>query len=308
MITILLATYNGEKYIAEQLDSLLSQTYQDFKVIVRDDCSTDGTYAILEDYAGKYPGKFNVSKNEVNTGGAKHNFIQMMIEYKDDYVMLCDQDDVWLPDKIKITLAKMKEAESDYGADTPLLVHTDLRVVDEKLETVSPSYRYAMNSNYQNTSLRHQVIQNTLTGCTCMYNRALADLVMEAPSFMIMHDWWLMLTAAAFGRIAPMETQTVLYRQHSQNEIGAKNVRTLKYKIRKLLDHQSIKVALNETYLQAQSLREVYADKLSTEQREFLRAYRDIPNHGKFGRWIKVCRLGVLKHGIARKVATFIFI
>ena len=308
MISVLLASYNGEKYIAEQLESLLRQTNQDFKVYINDDCSTDSTYGIIMDYSDRYPSKFAISQNKTNSGGAKFNFMNMMIKHNDDCVMLCDQDDVWLPDKIEITLAKMKEMESAYGAETPLLVHSDLRVVDEKLETVSPSFRIAMNANYHNTSLRHQIIQNTLTGCTAMYNRALADLITETPPFMVMHDWWLMLTAAALGKIAPIESQTVLYRQHGNNEIGAGDVRTFRYKLNKLLHYQDMKRALNDTYLQAQSLLEVFGDLLSEEQKAFLVAYRDVPNHGKISRWIKVCRLGVLKHGVARKVATFIFI
>ena len=308
MITILLAAYNGEKYIAEQIESLLAQTVRDFKLYIHDDHSTDGTYDIISAYAHENPELIIAQQNDYNTGGAKHNFMQMMIRYKDDYVMLCDQDDVWLPDKIQVTYDKMKETEAGYGAQTPLLVHTDLQVVDEELVTISPSYRYAMNSNYNNTSLRHQIIQNTCTGCTAMYNRALANLIAEAPPFMVMHDWWLMLTAAAFGRIAPIESQTVLYRQHRENEIGAGNVRTFCYKINKLLNYKEIKKALNDTYLQTQSFLDVYRDKLSPEQNTFLAAYCDVPKHWKIFRLFRIVRLSVWKYGFSRKVATIFFI
>ena len=308
MISILMATYNGEKYIAEQIESLLAQTVSEFKLYICDDCSTDSTFTIITEYAKKHPEQINITQNKDNSGGAKYNYIQMMINYKDDYIMLCDQDDIWLPEKIEITLEKIKDMEYKFGTDTPLLVHTDLRVVDEKLETISLSFKTAMNANYEKTKLRNQIIQNTLTGCTVMYNRSLADLITSMPEFMVMHDWWLMLVASAFGKITSIGTQTVLYRQHSHNEIGAKDVRTFRYKLHKVLHYDEMKKALGETYTQAQSLLDAYRDKLTGEQKEFLQLYYDIPNHNKFVRWVTICRLGVFKNGFARKVANFIYL
>ena len=309
MISILLASYNGEKYIAKQIDSLLSQTFQNFKIYICDDKSTDETFPIIQSYAEKYPDKIIVTQNTENSGNAKHNFMKMMIKRKGEYVMLCDQDDVWLPDKIGLTLEKMRKMEEQYGLETPLLVHTDLRVVSGDLSTViSPSFKEAMNANYSRTKLRDQIIQNTLTGCTVMYNRSLANLIDREPQFMVMHDWWLMLVAAAFGKIDSLNKQTVLYRQHGKNEIGAKDVRTLKYKINKLLMYQDIRRALNETYLQAESLLIAYKDLLSNEQIQFLEAYCKIPQMPKVKRWRTICRLGCFKNGISRKIANFIFI
>ena len=308
MVTILLASYNGEKYIKEQIDSLLNQTYRDFIIHISDDGSTDDTFSIIQSYTSKYPDMISVVQNESNSRGAAHNFMNMMIGCKNDYIMLCDQDDVWLPNKIEITLDKMHSMETIYGKDTPLLVHTDLRVVDENLATISPSFRAAMNANYEKTALNNQIIQNTLTGCTVMYNRALSELITKMPSFMVMHDWWLMLVAAAFGKITALNSQTVLYRQHGDNEIGAKDVRTLRYKVRKLLNYSEIRKALNDTYAQAQSVLDVYRDKLSADQIALIESYCDIPNQNKVVRWIMCCRLGVLKNGIARKIANFIFI
>ena len=308
MISILLASYNGEKYIAEQIDSLLSQSCQDFKLYIYDDCSTDNTYSLITEYAVNHPDKIIPARNQANSGGAGQNFINMMIAHNDDYIMLCDHDDIWLPGKVEITLAKMKDMEHKFGVSTPILVHTDLRVVNEKLQTISPSFKAAMNADFKKTKLQNQIIQNTLTGCTVMYNRALSELITETPRYMIMHDWWLMLVASAFGVITDIEVQTVLYRQHSANEIGAKDVRTLRYKVNKLLSYTEIRRALNETYEQAQSFLDAYKNKLTREQIELLHAYCDIPNHVKLVRWLTICRLGVLKNGLARKLANFIFI
>ena len=308
MISILLASYNGEKYIAEQIDSLICQTYQDFKLFISDDCSTDATFQIAKEYAKKHPAKIFAVQNEENSGSAKHNFMRMMIERKDDYMMLCDQDDVWLPGKIESTLAKMKDMEALFGSHTPILVHTDLRVVNDKLETISPSYKAAMNANFKKTKLRNQVIQNTLAGCTAMYNRTLADLVTETPEFMVMHDWWLNITASAFGKIVALDEQTVLYRQHGGNEIGANEINSIKGKARKSRQGNEIRKALKDTYPQAQSFLDTYSDKLTKKQQRLLRTYSDIPNHSKLIRCITICRLGTLKNGLARKIAQTIWV
>lgn len=308
MISILMTTYNGEKFLAEQLDSLFAQTIQDFVLYIRDDNSVDSTLQIAESYAEKYPDRVVVSANAVNSGGAKHNFIRMMIEHADDYLMLCDQDDVWLRDKIERSLQKMRELEGVYGRDTPLLVHTDLCVVDAGLRVLSDSFCKAMNANYNRTRLRDQLIQNTLTGCTALYNRALSDLIYAEPPYMVMHDWWLMLVASAFGHIGHIAEPTIYYRQHAQNEIGAADVRTLRYKIHKLINYQEVRQAIRNTYPQAGSLLTLYRSSMRREQIELVETYCKIPGMNKFGRWRTICRLGVLKNGLARKLANFLFI
>jgi glycosyltransferase involved in cell wall biosynthesis len=303
-----MATYNGEKYVAEQLDSLFAQTRNDFTLYIRDDCSTDSTWEIIRDYESRYPERIRATKNNRNTGGAKHNFIGMMADIKDDYVMLCDQDDVWLPDKVGKTIEKLKTMEAKYGKATPLLVHTDLKVVDENLKIIFPSFRVAMNAGYDYTKLRHLIIQNMISGCTAAYNFALAKLITVEPVFIIMHDWWLGLIAAAFGEIGHLDEQTVLYRQHGLNEIGATDVRTISYKLHKLTHGGEVRKAIEQTYEQASAFLQLYAPLLNKDQKVLLSAYTQIPGHNKIARFIMINRLGVLKHGIARKVANFLFI
>jgi len=308
MISILMTTFNGERFVAEQIDSLLNQTFLDFKLYINDDVSSDNTFSVITRYAEMHPEKIFISRNEKNTGGAKNNFIEMMILHKDDYVMLCDQDDVWLPDKIEITLAKMLEMESEFGKNTPILVHTDLTVVNDRLKVISKSFKQAMNANYEKTELRNQIIQNTVTGCTAMYNRALAALITTAPRYFVMHDWWLNLVAAAFGKTGSIDEQTVLYRQHRKNEVGASDVRTIRYKINRLLHYRKVKEAINITYTQAESFLRTYFEQLSTDQRKLLTTYCDIPNHLKPIRIYRIFKLGTHKNGFSRRVAHIIFI
>ncbi|MCL1999354.1 MAG: glycosyltransferase family 2 protein [Turicibacter sp.] len=307
MISILMATYNGERFLQEQLDSVLSQTFSNFTIHVSDDCSTDSTWQILEEYAEKSP-KIRISRRHENTGSAKHNFLGLMTEIRDDYIMLCDQDDVWLPDKIEKTLAKMQSMERENGVNTPILVHTDLTVTDENLAVKNPSYKAAMNSDFSRTAFNQVLIQNTLTGCTALYNRALAELLTTAPKYCVMHDWWLKLVAAAFGRIGHLEEQTVLYRQHGGNAIGAKDVRTLSYKIGRLLNGGSVKEAIKITYPQAESLLDIYDNVLTLSQKQAIEKYCKIPQLGKLARWRTITELNSLKCGFFRNVAYFIFV
>lgn len=303
-----MATYNGEKYISQQIDSLLHQTIQDFILIVQDDCSTDSTFQILQTYRQQYPHKIIINQTTGNSGSAKYNFIQLMINHKYDYLMLCDQDDVWKPNKIEVTLQKMREMERIYGTNTPLLVHTDLEVVDENLQTLSASFCQAMNADYSRTALHQLIIQNTLTGCTALYNRALAEYITTPPAYMVMHDWWLILVASIFGHIGHIDDTTIFYRQHQTNTIGAKDVRTLSYKINRLLHFREMKQAIAQTYPQANSLLQVFEAQLPTQHRLFLEEYCRIPTRNKLERIRTIYRLKVLKHGIARKVANFLVI
>jgi glycosyltransferase involved in cell wall biosynthesis len=303
-----MAVYNGEKYLAEQIESVLRQTEQDFVLYINDDCSTDGSFRIAADYARRHPRRVIATRGERNSGGAKHNFLRLMTEHRNDYIMLCDQDDVWLPGKIAVTMDKMREMEARYGRETPLLAHTDLCVADAELNIIAPSYRKYMNANYDRTELKDLLIQNIVTGCAMMYNKYLAALITQEPPFTVMHDWWLALVAAAFGRIGHTDAATVLYRQHGANALGAWNARSMAYKWNRLLHYREVRQAIYNTFTQAESFLALYGGRLRGEPRQLLRDYIGIPALSKWDRWRTVCRLRVLKHGLARKLANFIFI
>lgn len=308
MITILMATYNGQKYLSEQLDSILKQTLQNFIVFVSDDCSDDGTWDIVQHYVTAYPKKIKAARREKNSGNAKYNFFSMMAAVDSDYIMLCDQDDVWLPDKIDKTLARIKQMEGEHGKEKPLLVHTDLCVVDRNLREINASFREAMNVGYMRTSLNHALIQNTLTGCTVMYNRALSVLLTEIPRFMVMHDWFLMLVASAFGEIGYLDEATILYRQHGNNEVGANDVRTVRYKLKRFFNCKEVRQAIYNTYPQAESFLALYGNRLTEGQRLLVAGYCEIPSLPKWRRWRSVAQLRTYKNGAVRNLAYFIFI
>lgn len=308
MISILLATYNGESFLKAQLDSILNQSLLPDKIYIQDDASEDDTWGIIEEYKDKYPALIEAKRSKVNSGSAKYNFMDMMINIKDDYVMLCDQDDIWLPNKIEVSLNKMQSMEEKWGKDTPILIHTDLKVVDENLDTIHSSFKESMDADYTRTSLNAAVIQNIITGCSAMYNRALADMIKEVPKDFVMHDWWLMLVAAAFGKIDHLDTATILYRQHGENEIGAKDVKSLRYKINRMINYIGVKDAIEQTYGQAESFLNIYRNQLSEKDISLLDEYIKIPSKNKWNKWRTIIRLKTMKTGLTRKIANFIFI
>jgi len=303
MISILLATYNGEKYIAEQIESLLSQTHQDFTLYIRDDKSTDNTYNIILEYAQRFPGKIIVSQNEENVGGAKSNFMQMMIDHRDDYVMLCDQDDRWMPDKIKKSFAKIKDMEREHGATTPILVYTNLTVVKDNLEVIAYSYEKMANKNFDRNSLNSAVAMNNVAGCTAMYNRALSDLFQVAPDYIVMHDWWLYLTAAALGKVGAIHYPTILHRQHKDNESGAKRVLSPKYIFYVLTHLKKMASMIDDSYKQAEAFLKMYEDKLSKENAELIGAYASIRSLSGIKTIKTIKKYKTYMNGFARRAA-----
>jgi len=198
--------------------------------------------------------------------------------------------------------------EKKHGSDTPILVHTDLQVVNQDLKLITPSFKQAMNSNFSLTALHRVLIQNTITGCTAMYNKALADLLYRKPKYCVMHDWWLQLVAAAFGEIGHLDDTTVLYRQHGANIIGAKDVRRFSYKIDRFLHSDEVKKAISITYPQAESFLHIYKEHLTCQQQEIIKSYCSIPTMRKLAKWYTTCKLKAFKNGFSRNVAYFLYI
>lgn len=297
-IEILLATYNGEGYLREQLDSILNQDYENWIVRVSDDASTDGTYEILAEYKEKYPDKFVLEKDKKGFGSAKLNFFHLMKQSTCDYVMCCDQDDVWLPNKISLTFQKMKELEDD---ECPVLVHTDLKVVDATLQTLSDSF-FEHSNLRKEFCYRDVLIQNHVTGCTMMMNRALVDLLNQETDYgnILMHDWMAAILATGFGKVGFVDCPTILYRQHAVNSVGAK-----KYGFALLvskLKNNSIKKSLIETTRQAGEIAKVYESLLDLEKQQLAYGYSQIFNKSKIRRILFYIKNKVWKKGLPRQI------
>lgn len=307
MVTILMATYNGERFIAEQIESILQQTNSNWNLIIQDDCSSDKTAAIILKYQQKYPEKIRLIERKEPSGSAKYNFFSMLKFANSDYVMTSDQDDIWLPDKIQVTLNEMLRLEAVYGSKKSLLVHTDLKVVDCDLNEIEESLFGRQKLDKRKVKLNNLLVQNNVTGCTMLVNRALLEKVNDQPQEAIMHDWWLALIASAFGEIGFVNQSTVLYRQHSSNQVGAKNSRSLWYNLERFIDFKTSKQVLRSTYLQAQAFLKVYGEMLSPEYLELVREYSSIPVYGKLERLETIYSYSFWKTSFLRKCGQILF-
>lgn len=223
-IAILLATHNGEPYLAQQIDSLLAQDDADLHILVRDDGSSDATPGLIADYAERWPERLEPLPPDGRRLGARGSFDALLahaLAHPRGFqrFMFCDQDDVWLPDKVR-SLRQALEAGVD---DEPRLAHGDMRVVDQNLNPIAPSFWRRQRVDPGNTQLGRMLLQNSVTGHSALFNRALAELASPIPADAFMHDWWLALTAAAFGTIAAVDRPLTLYRQHTGNVLGSRH-------------------------------------------------------------------------------------
>ena len=224
-VAILMATYNGSKYLPHQLDSILAQSYTNWTLFVQDDLSTDNTRSIVEDYARR-DSRIHLVEN-ADKLGAKRNFMSLLEKTEADYYMFSDQDDEWLPEKIALTMEKMLQEEKQ-APGVPVIVHTDLRVVDSNLKEMAPSLweMFRISPRLLN-SLDMLGGHCLVTGCTMMFNKAVKRVSLPMPPQAIMHDVWMALaTFRHGGRIGYVETPTILYRQHGNNTLGASDFRT----------------------------------------------------------------------------------
>jgi len=227
-ILVLLPVYNGEKYLAEQIDSILSQTHRDLLLVCRDDGSTDGSLALLQDYAQRYPDQVIVLQDGKGNLGASGSFSALMQwalanygEQTDAFVALADQDDIWHLNKLETCLQALLGTQVESPL-VPVLVHSDLRVVTAEGEEISPSLMQFQGLDPARTWFAAQLISNTVTGCTSLMNMALLKKALPVPADAVMHDWWLSLVASAFGRLVFVPQALVEYRQHGRNTLGAR--------------------------------------------------------------------------------------
>lgn len=238
-LAVLLSTFNGGQFLEEQLDSLLAQSYSNFTIVVRDDGSRDNTREILNQYSASHPSRFHLlpgtagqsdgSPQNLGASGSFSFLIDYVLNHKPDlgldraYMLFCDQDDVWFPDKIERELDCMQEVESAHQQqDIPVLIHSDLQVVTENRELIAESFTRFQGLETGRNSFCNLVISNLVTGCTALINEAAARKALPVPEDAIMHDWWLALVAAAFGEVVFIDTPLIHYRQHDSNTIGAK--------------------------------------------------------------------------------------
>ncbi|HGI3092777.1 TPA: glycosyltransferase family 2 protein [Streptococcus agalactiae] len=217
-VNILMATYNGEKFLAQQIESIQKQTFKEWNLLIRDDGSSDKTCDIIRNFTAKDSRIRFINENEHHNLGVIKSFFTLVNYEVADFYFFSDQDDVWLPEKLSVSL----EAGKHKASDVPLLVYTDLKVVNQELNILQDSMIRAQ-SHHANTTLLPELTENTVTGGTMMINHALAEKWFT-PNDILMHDWFLALLAASLGEIIYLDLPTQLYRQHDNNVLGARTM------------------------------------------------------------------------------------
>jgi glycosyltransferase involved in cell wall biosynthesis len=258
-ITVLLSSYNGEKYIEEQIGSILSQSGVNVQLIVRDDGSTDKTREILARLAVE---NSNLSFIPGENVGVIKSFFELIrhAQSSSPYYALADQDDVWRADKLSHAVSELRK----YSSENFLLYCSAVEFVDEHLHHLGNSQRLSLD----NIGFKNALVQNVATGCTMVLNdAALSKIASKLPQNCVMHDWWIYLVISAFGVVIYDPEPTMQYRQHNQNVLGVTLSVTNKMKRRmtRILNGNSTRIST-----QLQEFNQIFGAELSAAHRKII--------------------------------------
>lgn len=289
-IDILLATYNGVRYLPEQIASIEAQTERRYRVLVRDDGSTDETPALLRAWRDRDPERVVILDTGTPSGGAAGNFARLMAASDADYMLFCDQDDIWAPEKLARTLAALRAAEAGIGRGKPVLAFCDLALVDADGNPIHPSFRRYQGLDVAGgTAFRRLLLENIVTGCAAGINAAARQLAGGVPAGAIMHDWWLALVCAGLGRVVAIPETLISYRQHGGNVVGAR-----RWSLRgTLAGRRERDPWLARLVAQAAALQSCLGARLPAPQSAVLADLISLPDRG----WL-MRRVVMLRHGL----------
>lgn len=283
-----MSTYNGQQFLAEQIRSIQEQSYTDWTLFIRDDGSSDNTKEILKDFERQDSRIHLIDSDKSDNLGVIKSFHKLVNHDRADYYFFSDQDDVWLPNKLELSL---KEAQN-YLADLPLMVYMDLKVVNQDLEIMTESM-VKSQSHHANTELVQELTENTVTGGVAMINHALAEMWQETDDI-LMHDWYLALLASAFGNLVFIDQPGELYRQHSDNVLGA---RTLSKRFKKWIrPHILFAVYWDLIKNSQKQARHLLQMPLSQSNRELIEAFVTIMDKPMLERFRILRKYGLRKN------------
>ncbi len=222
MIDILLPLYNGERYLSQQLDSIFGQSYKNWRLLVRDDGSTDNSVAIIKEYISKYPKKIVLIEDQYGNKGTT-GCINIILGYVcSGYFMFCDQDDIWEPNKIEVTMKEMNKLEIQFPGK-PLLVCSDACCIDGNGNTICSSF-FSSQKFIDATDNVHKLLAlNVVQGSTELMNKKAKEVIYPIPNGLY-HDWWTAVNVVFYGKVYYIHQPLMRYRQHNSNVVGALNV------------------------------------------------------------------------------------
>lgn len=306
-IQVLLATYNGQDYIVDQIESILlnferAPNYH-CEILISDDASKDSTIQVIETKFSSYTNVKILS--DERKGGVKNNFTYLINAANADLIFFCDQDDFWLPNKLSKFIEQFYDYNgNDLHGDIPVLVHSDLCVVDKHLSPINASM-----FNYQklnpDPTFPNLIVSNSITGCVTAINRSLLEILKSSSiNNSIMHDWYIGLIAKAMGKVIFLPSSFILYRQHGNNQVGAKKIG-----FRNLFDFKKIKEALysiRTTKEQAQLFLADFSDSISPKTSKIVNDYILSFKKSSVFRLRLFLKCGIVKHGFVRNFVFFI--
>lgn len=301
-IQILLATHNGEKYIETQLDSLIAQQLPadaHLSILVSDDASYDSTPEIIREYQERYPSIIEILP-EKKSGSAKDNFLRLIGAADADYIFFCDQDDWWLPEKI------LKTVEAFKSKKKPQLVYSDAFIADENLKIIEADESRLQTYN-RGLTLQRLIVQNYISGCTMAVNRALLGGVKkDSYPGIEMHDWWLAIYAETFGEIIHVPEKLMKYRQHGDNEVGAKDLKSLHY-IKTHMNGKVLRENCGNLLAQARGFYMTYGKEMPPEKGQIFKRFYTLRDRNKLSRIAVQIKDGYLKSTTARIIGQLIY-
>ena len=221
---ILLATYNGSRYIIEQLESIACQTLLPVRILLSDDGSIDNTVALVEAWSIQHNIPIDFLQRDSGRLGSCKNFERLLSRSTAPYIMFSDQDDIWHPYKAERYIEEMHLVESRFTPDVPIIIHSDLQLIDHVGGHIHDSFFTYQGLTPHRNDTFSIAMQNIVTGCACMVNRSAIRYSLPFPSHTVLHDWWLALTASYFGHITYISFPYVSYRQHDHNVVGAQSI------------------------------------------------------------------------------------
>lgn len=369
-VNIIMSVYNGEKYLREQIDSIIKSTVSNWNLYIFDDGSSDDSFNIATEYAQKYRHKIFAAKNPHNMGStasflynlcrvseknAQNNKQRILNGFKQkakgprlesikkitstaasfvkhpilsrtsqlhkctQYYMFADQDDFWLMDKIFLTIKKLKKLERVRGKHKPSMVFTDAILVDEQLRFLEKSFYKTNHMKAGKCDLGHLLMENKAIGCTVALNQAAADALRATyPTknngfkfrndydYIRFHDWWMALICAGLGNVRFYHVPTVMYRQHSDNQVGQTDFSS--YVKRRAADADDIRRRLGETIAQAECFYRCYGNMLKKRKLKVLKRFCLLKEYNPVMKRLIMIRHGFFKSGLLRNIVLMLYI
>jgi len=270
-INILMATYNGEKYVAEQIDSIINQSYENWNLLIRDDGSNDDTVNIIN-YYSNFDNRIKIILDDKGNLGLIKNFEELLKYSDSEYIMFSDQDDVWLENKVQVIFSSMLKLKEKHVEGTPLLVHSDSYIVDDNLNIISSQF---IGKRGNGKGIEKILFAPCVQGSSMMINKSLKRFVLPFPKNINIHDYYISLVNELIGKRKFLESSLMYYRQHSKNEIGVNN--SLLYKIKKLLKRDFYLSSLEEK-LTVKTIYNKFHNKIKDKDRDIIEKYFYIAN------------------------------